>query len=557
MLGLWHGAKLAQMSQALYRKWRPTRFNQVVGQEHITQTLQNAVATGRVGHAYLFSGPRGTGKTTLARLLAKAVNCLDEDLSQRPCDKCLPCLAVNEGRFLDLIEIDAASNTGVDDIRDLRDKINFSPNEGRFKVYIIDEVHMLSTAAFNALLKTLEEPPPHAMFVLATTEEHKVPLTIKSRCQQFNFRLLTNQEIIGRINSLVEKEDLTIEQEAVAMIAHHGSGSLRDAESLLDQLIVAPGDIITLERAQQVLGTASSDAVTALTDAWIDGDGSLGLSIIHDSLASGADARQFSRQMVRYLRLLILVKTAGGDLVIDAPKETQQILANQAQRIERRQIIEAVKKFNTAANISIRSWQPHLPLEMAFIELLPENGRGKRHEPKTTVISQPPVSPEPSAVKRAAVSEKEAEVPVEEPEEIIAPVIEEEPVVEVSVDLDEIRESGLSLEMVVSQWPNLREVVSKQDRSLPALLASCKPLATEGNKIYIGFDFPILKDKFDRKEQAKEIVSRGLSQLLGTECLVEAVVTSDFTAPDKPDVIDKESFSALAEELGGVVREND
>jgi DNA polymerase-3 subunit gamma/tau len=173
------------MSQALYRKWRPARFDQVIGQEHVTHTLKNAVAAGRIGHAYLFSGPRGTGKTTTARLLAKAANCLDEDLAERPCDACQPCLAVNETRFLDLIEIDAASNTGVDDIRDLRDKINFSPSQGRFKVYIIDEVHMLSTAAFNALLKTLEEPPPHAMFVLATTEEHKVPLTIKSRCQQF------------------------------------------------------------------------------------------------------------------------------------------------------------------------------------------------------------------------------------------------------------------------------------------------------------------------------------------------------------------------------------
>ena len=187
------------MSQALSRKWRPARFDEVVGQEHITRTLQNSIAAARIGHAYLFCGPRGTGKTTTARLLAKAANCLDEDLAARPCNKCAICQAVNDGRFLDLIEIDAASNTGVDDIRDLRDKINFSPNQGRFKVYIIDEVHMLSTAAFNALLKTLEEPPAHAMFILATTEEHKVPATIKSRCQQFNFRLFTTAEISARL----------------------------------------------------------------------------------------------------------------------------------------------------------------------------------------------------------------------------------------------------------------------------------------------------------------------------------------------------------------------
>jgi DNA polymerase-3 subunit gamma/tau len=544
------------MSQVLYRKWRPTRFNQIVGQEHITQTIQNAIAADRVGHAYLFSGPRGTGKTTLARLLAKAVNCLDEDLSQRPCDKCQPCLAVNDGRYLDLIEIDAASNTGVDDIRDLRNKINFSPSEGRFKVYIIDEVHMLSTAAFNALLKTLEEPPSHAIFVLATTEEHKVPLTIKSRCQQFNFRLLTTQEIIGRISSIAENEALTVEPEAIAMIARHGSGSLRDAESLLDQLIVAPGDTITLERAQLVLGTASSDSVTALTEAWIVGDGSRGLSVIHDALASGADARQFSRQMVLYLRHLMLVKTAGDDLIIDAPKETQQLLASQAKRVQRRQIIEAVKNFNEAANVSTRSWHPQLPLEMAFIELLPESDRRERSEAKAAFLEtpasfQPPITqaePEVSEVIRAA-SEEPVEIEKLEPSD--------EPLVTDGGEKRKVDSSTISLEMVVRQWPKLREVVSKQDRSLPALLASCKPLATEGKTIFIGFDFPILKDKFDHKKQAEEIVSRGLSQLLGTDCLVTSVVTSEFTAPDQPKVIDKESFSALAEELGGIVRENE
>lgn len=193
------------MSLSLSRKWRPARFADVVGQEHVTQTLQNALIGNRIGHAYLFCGPRGTGKTTTARLLAKAVNCLHEDVAQRPDNTCHICLSISEGRFLDLIEIDAASNTGVDDIRDLREKVNFSPSEGQYKVYIIDEVHMLSTAAFNALLKTLEEPPPHVIFVLATTEEHKVPITIKSRCQQFNFRLLSIPEIIGRYNFSPQK----------------------------------------------------------------------------------------------------------------------------------------------------------------------------------------------------------------------------------------------------------------------------------------------------------------------------------------------------------------
>lgn len=281
------------MSQALYRKWRPARFDDVIGQEHITRTLRNGVASGRIAHAYLFCGPRGTGKTTTARLLAKAVNCLHPDLAQRPCDQCTVCKAISEGRFLDLIEIDAASNTGVDDIRSLRDKVNFSPNEGRFKVYIIDEVHMLSTAAFNALLKTLEEPPPHVKFILATTEEHKVPVTIKSRCQPYNFRLLTTQEITGRLQLLIEREQLKVTDEALNLVARQGAGSLRDAESLLDQLITSPEETITLNRAQTILGTASSESVIRLVAAVIGGEAPAGLQVIHQALGGGVDARQF------------------------------------------------------------------------------------------------------------------------------------------------------------------------------------------------------------------------------------------------------------------------
>jgi DNA polymerase III subunit gamma/tau len=359
------------MSQALYRKWRPATFDQVVGQEHITRTLRNAVAAGRIGHAYLLSGPRGTGKTTTARLLAKAANCRHEEPVRRPCNQCGPCLAINDGRFLDLIEIDAASNTGVDDIRDLREKINFSPSEGRFKVYIIDEVHMLSMSAFNALLKTLEEPPPHAKFVLATTEEHKVPLTIKSRCQPFSFRLLTHPEIVGRLEWLAAQESLEIDPEALDMIAHHASGSLRDAESLLDQLVTVPGETISLARTRQVLGTAPAEAVGAVTEAWLQGDGAAGLAAIHAALDHGADARQFARQMVGYLRQLLLLQTAGEGVNLNVGGDNRENMIRQAQAVGRRELIEAVKRFNEAVAVSAGSWQPQLPLELAFIQLLP------------------------------------------------------------------------------------------------------------------------------------------------------------------------------------------
>ena len=224
------------MNQALYRKYRPRGWDEVIGQEHVVQTLRNAIAQDRVGHAYLFAGPRGTGKTTLARILAKAVNCLAEDRAARPCNSCEHCMAVNENRFLDLIEMDAASNTGVDDVRDLRDKIGFSPSQGRFKVYIIDEVHMLSTAAFNALLKTLEEPPPHAIFVLATTEIHKIPATVLSRCQRHEFRRVPVAEIVANLRRIVEQEGWQADEDALLLIARQATGSIRDAQSLLDQL---------------------------------------------------------------------------------------------------------------------------------------------------------------------------------------------------------------------------------------------------------------------------------------------------------------------------------
>lgn len=542
------------MSQALYRKWRPARFNEIVGQQHITRTLQNAVAAGRIGHAYLFSGPRGTGKTTTARILAKAANCDHRDQVQRPCNVCSPCIAVNEGRFLDLIEIDAASNTGVDDIRDLREKISFSPSEGRFKVYIIDEVHMLSTAAFNALLKTLEEPPAHAIFILATTEEHKVPLTIKSRCQPFTFRLLTFDEIRGRLQWMAQQEDLQIAPQALDMIAHHGAGSLRDAESLLDQLVSVPGDQITLERAQLVLGTAPAEAITGLTDAWLEKAGSKGLEIIHNSLASGADARQFARQMVIYLRNLLLYQTAGQSLELNVTTEQKDELDRQAKLVRRQHLITALKRFNEAATAVTGSWQPQLPLELAFIEAISDHGD------VTNTYEVGEVDDDADAADANIVREKSRRAPPYQPDENI--VVEEgidQPIAIVDSTLDNIttpdsaEEVSFRLKDITRIWPKLREEVGQTDRNLPALLASSKPLATEGRILILGFDFPILKEKFDAKPHANDIVAEALSNLLNSKCLIRTVVTDQYVTTEQATV-ERADIEALAEELGGVLR---
>ncbi|RMF29943.1 MAG: DNA polymerase III subunit gamma/tau, partial [Chloroflexi bacterium] len=351
----------------LYRKWRPQTFEEVVGQEHVTRTLRNAIAMGRVGHAYLFSGPRGTGKTTTARLLAKAVNCLAEEPAERPCNRCDVCRAINEGRLLDLIEIDAASHTGVDDVRELRDKIAFRPNECRYKVYIIDEVHRFSGSAFDALLKTIEEPPPHAIFVLATTEIHKVPATIRSRCQQFDFRRIPVEQMVERLQRIVREEGLQAEPEALRFIARQATGSLRDAISLLDQLAAYNSGEITLAQAQAVLGTGTLETVLQLTDRLAAGDVAGGLNLINEAMDRGVDPRQLTRQLVEHLRGVLLLRLDGADL-LDLPQEMRRTMADQAERFPVRRLLRAIRRFSQAEGIFRGGWHPQLPLEMAFVE---------------------------------------------------------------------------------------------------------------------------------------------------------------------------------------------
>lgn len=320
--------------QALYLKWRPLAFDDVVGQEHITRTLRNALARDRIRHAYLFSGPRGTGKTTMARLLAKAVNCTHTNVAQRPCNACPTCQAINENRFLDLLEIDAASHTGVDDVRDLRDKIAFSPGEGSHKVYIIDEVHRFSGNAFDALLKTLEEPPDHAIFVLATTEIDKVPATIKSRCLQFEFRRVSLHEVSARLAYIAANESLDIDQAALELIARQGTGSVRDSISLLDQIVTDPDERVTLELTQRLLGTADSLQVRELVAALVAEDLARGIQLINAAVDGGSAPRQFGGQILSFLRNVMLAQTASATLIEASEEERRQYdeLAGQMPR---------------------------------------------------------------------------------------------------------------------------------------------------------------------------------------------------------------------------------
>lgn len=293
---------------ALYRKWRPQGFDSLVGQEAVRTALTNALETGRIAHAYLFAGPRGTGKTSTAKILAKAVNC-EHGPTPNPCNKCQNCVRINDGTSMDVFEIDAASNRGIDEIRDLREKVAFAPVNGRYKVYIIDEVHMLTTEAFNALLKTLEEPPPHVIFILATTEPHKIPATIHSRCQRFDFKRVTDSDIVKRLREVADGSGIAADDDALQLIAVQADGGMRDALSLLDQCGVM-AERVSAETVRSVLGIVGREALRELVKAVGEGNVPKSLELLEALLAGGKDVKQIITELAEYLRAVLLYKAS-------------------------------------------------------------------------------------------------------------------------------------------------------------------------------------------------------------------------------------------------------
>ena len=516
------------MPQALYSKWRPRDWESVTGQDHIIQTLRNAVSSDRVVHAYLFSGPRGTGKTTTARLLAKAVNCLDPDLSLRPCNKCAHCQALNAGRFLDLIEIDAASNTSVDDVRDLREKINFSPNLGRYKVYVIDEVHMLSNAAFNALLKTLEEPPAHAIFILATTEAQKIPATVLSRCQRHEFRRIKVSDMVANLREMAEKEEIQVPDNVLELIARQSTGSLRDAISLLDQLS-STGKTIDLALAQTVLGTATSQAVMEVINALLACDPRAGLDQIHLALDAGSDVREFARQIVKYLRRLLLIQMGDTDPGGETP-EIEALMQEQSKRITTSDLIRLIRIFNQVATDTRSKWHPGLPLEIAFIEGCETIGATNPAPETSTPIPTPTPKKNPPRVEtpRAIVKEKE-------------------PVQNSAPTNDDRLASKIS-----QNWPQVLTMVRREHPNLYGLLNSCQSRHSTGSVLILGFASDILKNQMAKRENI-EIVQQVVSEMVGTQIEVRCAITTAKNT-DIPSEVDDDGMVASAlRDMGGEI----
>ncbi len=354
--------------QVTARKWRPMVFEDVIGQSHVTNTLKNALSTNRLAHAFIFCGGRGCGKTTTARILAKAINCLNPKDSN-PCNECEVCVEITNGRSMDVVEIDGASNRGVDEIRNLRESVRYAPARGKYKVYIIDEVHMLTKEAFNALLKTLEEPPPHVLFIFATTEVHKVPSTILSRCQRYDFRRITIEDIMSRLRYIAGEEKIAIDDDSLMIVAKKGDGSMRDAQSIFDQVVSYCGTTITAPQIISLLNVVDQEFFFRVSDCIKAHDAQTGISLVEEIVRNGFDIKEFLSGLVEHFRNLLIARTTQSTHLVEVPEVYRVRYADAASLFDEQDILRLIK-LTTDLESSIRySSQPRFKLEVGIIQM--------------------------------------------------------------------------------------------------------------------------------------------------------------------------------------------
>jgi len=518
-------------SEVFYRKWRPQTLAEVVGQEVVTQTLRHAIQDAKIAHAYLFCGPRGTGKTSTGRILAKAVNCPNQ-VGGEPCNDCDICRSITEGRALDVIEIDAASNRGIDEVRSLREKVNYASSVARYKVYIIDEVHMLTEAASNALLKTLEEPPPHVIFVLATTEPHKVVATIVSRCQRFNFRRLSQAAIMGKLELICRKEDVHVGSESLGLIARAATGSLRDAENILQQLLAYYGSEIDFTQVRTALGLTGDSRVRELAKHIVNRDISSGLQVITSVGNDGIDLRQFNLELVEYLRGLLLAKSDCED-ALDVTQEDLAEMKSLAARTTLDYLVTMVKLF---AGMEFRGDNySTLPLELALVDCVLLS---------TAEQEQPTVAEVPEA---AAVADSR--------QEVLEPSQQGEIHEAVGNAAALGSETTQGFDSFSRRWKEFIESLRGEGSSgnLDAFLRSaCEPLALEGDTLTLGFYYSFHKEKIEDPKY-RHLVERKLKEVFGQPYKVKCVLVDH--KKKKAQSKEQSPLIQAAEEMGAEIKE--
>jgi DNA polymerase-3 subunit gamma/tau len=426
----------------LYRRYRPQKFSELVGLEAVKKTLLSQLKDGKIGHAYLFAGPQGTGKTTTARILAKAINC--EKGGSEPCGKCVVCKQVEEGRYLDLIEIDAASNRGIDDIRALRERVKLAPSSGEKKIYIIDEVHMLTIEAFNALLKTLEEPPSHAIFILCTTEPHKLPATIRSRCQQFDFKSASVPHLVERLADICRREKISLSEEALTEIARASGGGFRDAETILEQAIVGG------QKVEDLVGLVRLDNLDNFFDALLGKNTGDAIRYLNELRDKGVSMENLNKKILEYLRDLLLIKVGVGESLVEAGERGFSKMKSQAGSLSSDQLRNMINKFTQSYENLTQSSIPTLPLEVAIVEVSADE--------------------EPAPFSTAEVKNE---------------------------DPDRKKTSNRPKREAGGQWDELMKSVKPLNHSVEALLRSCEPAEVKGSKIIIKAFYPFHKERLE------------------------------------------------------------
>jgi len=458
----------------LARKYRPSKFSEVVGQEHVTRTLRNAFGSGRLGHAFLFSGLRGVGKTSVARILAKTLNCTDEQHTDEPCGQCDSCCEINEGRSLDVVEMDAASHTGVDDIRELRESVMYAAAEGKYKVYIIDEVHMLSKNAFNALLKTLEEPPPRVIFILATTEPHKVPVTIHSRCQRYDFRRISSADMAGHLANICEKENVDITHDSLRRIAIAAEGSLRDSQSLLDQVLSYAGDRVTDEDVNVVLGSLDRDKLMQILSACVDSESGTALKVLGEMIDNGADPLRITLDLLDIVRsVMILLEVKDPIDLIDLPEGELEILKSLAERADSAALRIQFAILARGEERMRRSSQQRLHLELALVHMTKSQ--------EIVPMRMGGVPPDSKGGVNRPAGKKESSLPPDNPEDNLTQPGEED------VPHDPSAAPAFEgIETPKETWEQLIEFINGKAPSIGSMLEQLIPKNVAGEELVIG-----------------------------------------------------------------------